>query len=29
MILVSINSGWHPQELATLMTADIDLEART
>ena len=29
MILVSINSGWHTQELATLMTADIDLEART
>ena len=29
MILVGIYSGWRPQELATLKTADIDLEANT
>lgn len=29
MILIGIYSGWRPQELATLKTADIDLEAGT
>ncbi len=29
MILIEIYSGWRPQELATLKTADIDLEANT
>ena len=29
MILIGIYSGWRPQELAILKTADIDLEAKT
>lgn len=29
MILVGIYSGWRPQELATLKTADIDLDVNT
>ena len=29
MILIGIYSGWRPQELAILKTADIDLEAQT
>lgn len=29
MILIGIYSGWRPQELETLKTADIDLEANT
>lgn len=29
MILIGIYSGWRPQELATLKTVDIDLEANT
>lgn len=29
MILIGIYSGWRPQELAILKTADIDLKERT